>query len=164
MTHSYTDFLPLIFIMSIIVMYTTLMVYYHGSFDAYYTMRHFEGAFFIIFGGFKLLNWPGFVTAYRMYDIIAKRSLLYAYCYPIIELALGVGYLTTYRPLLTNSITLAMMIIGTIGVANALMQQQKITCACLGAVFKIPMTLVTLVEDILMGLMALMMILLITYS
>ena len=162
MAYSYKDFLPLIFIMSII-MYTALMIHYHGPWDAYYAMRHFEGAFFVIFGRFKLLNLNGFVTAYRLYDIVAKRSVLYAYCYPIIELGLGIAYLIAYRPLLTNTVTLLIMIIGTIGVANALMQQKKIACACLGAVFKIPMTIVTLVEDILMGLMALVMIISIIY-
>lgn len=160
MKPNYKNFLPLISIMSLIVIYTIIMIRYRGSWDSYYAMRHFEGAFFIIFGGFKLLNLPGFVKAYRTYDIIAKHSLFYAYSYPVIELGLGVAYLTAYHLLLTNIITLLIMIMGTIGVANALRHQKKIACACLGVVFKIPMTIVTLVEDIWMGIMALLMIIL----
>ena len=49
------------------------------------------------------------------------------------------------------------MIVSSIGVTKELAQGRKITCACLGAVFKIPMTYVTLLEDVLMAVMALIM-------
>ena len=49
------------------------------------------------------------------------------------------------------------MAIGSAGVALKLLQGQELMCACLGAVFKIPMTYVTLAEDLIMGLMALLM-------
>lgn len=48
-----------------------------------------------------------------------------------------------------------MLGVSAIGVAQALMAKRKIVCACLGAVFKIPITKVTLLEDVLMFLMAL---------
>jgi hypothetical protein len=136
------------------------MLIYHDGWDSLYAMRHFEGAFFVIFGMLKIINWRGFVNAYRMYDIVAKRSKLYAYLYPLIELALGIAYLMAFQLLMTTIITLILMVIGTIGIAKALMRKQKIICACMGAVFKVPMTTVTLVEDLLMGVMALLMIIL----
>ena len=153
-------FLPLIIAFVAIILYTVAILIYHGSWDSLYAMRHFEGAFFIIFGGLKILHWQGFVNAYRKYDIIAMHSTIYAYIYPLIELSLGVAYLIAFQLLITNIITLILMVIGTIGIAKALMRKQKIVCACMGTVFKVPMTAVTLVEDLLMGVMALLMILL----
>jgi hypothetical protein len=49
------------------------------------------------------------------------------------------------------------MIISSIGVAQKLVVREIFICACLGAVFKIPMTWVTLLEDVLMGGMAFIM-------
>jgi hypothetical protein len=49
------------------------------------------------------------------------------------------------------------MLISALGVANELRKKQTIMCACLGTVFKIPMTYVTLFEDLLMASMALYM-------
>ena len=152
------DFLPLIIIFSCIFLYTIIRLIQHGAWDTLFVMRNFEGAFFIIFGAFKLLNWRGFVSAYQLYDIIARRSKPYAYAYPIIELALGIAYLAAYQLLLTSIITFLIMVVSTIGVAQALSKKQAISCACLGTVFKLPMTQVTLVEDLLMGVMALVMI------
>ena len=93
-----------------------------------------------------------------MYDIIAKRSTVYAYIYPFIELALGLSYLFGIYPLYTNIVTLIISIIGSIGVAQILLKRQKIMCACIGAVFKVPMTWVTFFEDVFMAFMAAAMI------
>lgn len=153
-------FTPLIVIFGIIILHTVLAVYHHGSWDLMFAMRNFEGAFFIIFGAFKLLNLKRFVDAYQTYDIVAKKSRFYAYIYPFIELAIGIAFLTSFNLLLTNIVTLVLMVIGSIGVARALRDKNEIPCACLGVVFKIPMTKVTLIEDVLMGVMAIIMIIL----
>lgn len=91
------------------------------------------------------------------YDILAKRSIIYSYLYPLIELNLGFAYLFRWNQSVTNLITVIVMSISTIGVAQALRKDQKFQCACLGVVFKIPITKVTLIEDVLMGVMALFM-------
>lgn len=148
------DFLPLIVIFLIIFIFTGAMVWRLGYWDLMFAMRYFEGFFFLIFGLFKLLNWKGFVDAYSTYDIIAKRSRLYGYLYPLIELALAVGYLFSFQLLSILWITLILMVISSIGVAKELKKKNQIPCACLGVVFKIPMTWVTFVEDILMAIMA----------
>ena len=121
-------------------------------------MNNFMGAFFIVFSMFKLLNLSGFAEAYATYDIVAARSRLYAMSYPFIELLLGLAYFTNFAPLTTNLFTLGLMTVGSIGVANALRSKRKFQCACLGTALKLPMTKVTLVEDVTMGLMALVMI------
>ena len=152
------DFTPLIVIFAVIFVLTGVALWRLGSWDAMTAMRYFEGFFFLIFGVFKLLNWKGFVDAYATYDILAKRSRLYGYAYPLIELGLGGAYLFSYHLLPTAWITLALMLIGSIGVAEELKKGNEIPCACLGVVFKIPMTWVTFTEDILMVIMATIMI------
>jgi hypothetical protein len=49
------------------------------------------------------------------------------------------------------------MAVGTVGVARALLQGRRVRCACLGSVLNLPMSAVTLVEDVLMAAMALAM-------
>jgi copper chaperone CopZ len=120
-------------------------------------MSDFMAGFFLVFSFFKLLNLSGFVQAYRGYDLIAARSTAYAWAYPFIELALGVAYLVRWQPQITHWATLAVMLISAAGVLNALRTRQIIECACLGTVFKLPMSKVTLIEDLSMALMAALM-------
>jgi copper chaperone CopZ len=117
-------------------------------------MSDFMAGFFLVFSFFKLLNLSAFAQAYRGYDLIASRSMGYAYAYPFIELALGVAYLIRWNPVATNWITLAVMLLSAAGVVNALRKRQLIECACLGTVFKLPMSKVTLIEDLSMAAMA----------
>ena len=113
----------------------------------------------ILWASFKLFNWQGFVDAYHMYDIVAQKSKLYAYAYPLIELSLGIAYLIRWHLFAINIVTLILMIISSVGVARELRNHRKIICACLGTVFKIPMTYVTLAEDLMMAGMAALMLL-----
>lgn len=154
MRYSLRDFLPLIIIFSGIILFTLLCQWIMGSWQLIDIMHNFMAAFFIIFGTFKIINWHGFAEAYAMYDLIAQRSTIYAYAYPLIELSLGVAYLFRIYPMATNFITFIVMLISSIGVALELIKGRSITCACLGVVFKIPMTYVTLFEDVLMAGMA----------
>lgn len=151
-----SDFTPLIIIFFLITTFTITKQIYSG-WNLMNAMRDFMGSFFIIFGSFKLINWKGFVESYQMYDIIAQRSTLYAYAYPLIEIALGIAYFTQWQPTATNLITLFIMVISAYGVALELQKDRPIPCACLGVVFKLPMTYVTLLEDLLMAFMALVM-------
>ena len=79
------------------------------------------------------------------------------FAYPFVELALGAAYLTGFRPVATNVVTLVVMGVGTVGVVKSLLARRKIRCACLGTVFNLPMSYVTLVEDLLMVAMAAVM-------
>jgi len=157
---SYTikDFLPLT-VISIIVVVITIIKQAICGFEMSSAMYDFMGSYFIIFGTFKIINLKGFAEAYSTYDIIAKRFIFYAYMYPFLELLLGILYFFRIQLLAANYVTLFLMVISSIGVANELAQKKTIMCACLGVVFKIPMTYVTFAEDIIMALMALIMLL-----
>lgn len=153
------DFAPLIIIYTLILTISLFKSWWDADsgWDLYETMYDFMGTFFIIFGLFKLINLHKFVQAYREYDLIAQRVALYAYGYPFIELGLGICYFFRYQLTIANWVTVSLMAISALGVWNALRQDSAIMCACLGALFKIPMTWVTLLEDLLMGLMAFLM-------
>lgn len=157
-TQSTETLTPLFIVLSYIIGGVALRSYVSGDISFSLLMNNFMGGFLVVFSLFKFLNLTGFAEAYATYDIIAARSRMYALAYPFIELALGVSYLVGIYPLLTNLSTFILMAIGSIGVYYALKSKREIQCACLGTVLKLPMTKVTLVEDLTMGLMALIMI------
>ncbi len=130
---------------------------FYGGLNISNYLRIFMGVFFLVFGLFKLLDLRGFVMSYIGYDIIAKRSTTYAWIYPFIEIALAFGYFSSFAP--TEWVTLVVMTIGSIGVFKELMRGSKIKCACLGTFVKLPLTTISLAEDLTMGIMALLLIL-----
>jgi copper chaperone CopZ len=120
-------------------------------------MEHFMAGFFLTFSFFKLLNLKGFADTYSTYDIIASRWRSYAFIYAFIELGLGIAYLIGFRPIITNTVTLVVMSISLAGVLQSVLNKRKIRCACLGDVFNLPMSTVTIIEDVLMILMSAVM-------
>lgn len=118
------------------------------------SMRHFMAGFFLVFSFFKLLDINGFVSTFRGYDFLARKSKTWAQTYPFVELMLGVLYLLNLIPTITNLVTLFVMSVGAISVLKVLLNKQQIRCACLGTALNLPMTTVTLVENSLMVVMA----------
>lgn len=149
-----TSYFPLVLILLYLLGAVGLGEYALGGFDGMRAMRHFMAGFFLVFSFFKLLDVPAFALSYSSYDIVARRWLGYGYVYPFIELGLGAAYLANVQPVVTNAATLAVMGVSTVGVVQSLLARRKIRCACLGAVFNLPMSAVTLVEDVLMVGMA----------
>lgn len=113
-------------------------------------MQYFMAGFFIVFSFFKLLDIHSFAKTYAMYDIIAKRMGGYGYVYPFIELSLGIAFLINFNPFITNATTLIVMTIGLTGVLQSVLNKEKIQCACLGNMFNLPMSNITIIEDALM--------------
>ena len=149
-----TSLFPLLLIVGYILGVVLLVELAAGSFDGPRATTNFMAGFFLVFSFFKLLDLTAFADSYQMYDVIAARSRGYALAYPFIELALGIAYVVRFEPVLTNAVTLVVMLIGTVGVLKSLLAGRKIRCACLGAVLNLPMTYVTLLEDVLMAAMA----------
>jgi copper chaperone CopZ len=145
---------PLILVFAYILGVSLLVEFSYGEFGLHRFMSNFMAGFFLVFSFFKLLDLSGFAKSYTMYDVLAKRLPIYGYIYPFIELALGTAYLLTYQPVLINSVTLVVMTFSSIGVISAVLNKQKIKCACLGTGFNLPMSTVTIIEDVLMAGMA----------
>lgn len=152
---------PILLIFGYIIGITLLAEYLHGELVWMRWMNHFMAGFFLVFSFFKLLNLKGFAESYAMYDIVAKKWNGWGYVYAFIELALGVAYLAGFDPMVTNTVTFVVMTLSIIGVLQSVFNKRKIKCACLGAVFNLPMSTITIMEDALMigmsGTMLLMM-------
>ncbi|MBZ0171748.1 MAG: cation transporter, partial [Phycisphaerales bacterium] len=82
---------PLFLIVGFIAGVTLLIALATGDWSIEPLMRHFMAGFFIVFSFFKLLDPPGFVSAYRGYDLIARKVPAWGWAYPFVELALGVA-------------------------------------------------------------------------
>lgn len=117
-------------------------------------MRWFMAGFFLSFSFFKLLDVKAFADSYRMYDWIAKMIPAWGLAYPFIELGLGLAYAANWNPELTHGTTLVLMLVSAGGVIQSNLQKKAIRCACLGTVFNLPMSTVTVVEDLSMAAMA----------
>jgi copper chaperone CopZ len=137
---------------------TLLLEITKGGFDLPSWMANFMGGFFLVFSFFKLLDIKGFAGNYASYDIIARKWAGWGYVYAFIELGLGLAYLLKFDPMLTNIITFVVMSVSIVGVLQSVLNKRKIQCACLGVVFKLPMSTVTIIEDALMIAMSGLMI------
>ncbi len=145
---------PILLIFGYISAVTLLVQLKNESFDLMEAMRHFMAGFFLVFSFFKLLNIKGFAESYVMYDVLAKAIPAWAYLYAFVELGLGIANVINFNPLITNLTTLVVMTISIIGVLQSVLNKKKIQCACLGAVFNLPMSTVTIIEDALMIVMS----------
>jgi hypothetical protein len=117
-------------------------------------MNQFMAGFFFVFSAFKLLDIRGFADGYSTYDLLAKRWHTYGYIYPFLELALGILYLITWLPEATAGATIIIMGFSSLGVMNSLLKKQTFQCACLGTILKVPLSSITLIEDLTMVALA----------
>lgn len=154
---------PVLLIFGYITGITLLIEWMQGEFSWMRWMNNFMAGFFLVFSFFKLINLKGFAESYSRYDIVAKKWNGWGYIYAYIELALGLAFLTGFNTILTNSVTFVTMTVSIIGVLQSVLNKQKIKCACLGDVFNLPMSTITIIEDALMigmsGIMLLTMLL-----
>jgi copper chaperone CopZ len=128
-----------------------------GAADIHDWMIHFMAGFFIVFGFFKLLDIRGFRDAYAGYDLLAKKWNAYGLIYPFLELALGFAFLFRFEMKAALYATIIVMGFGSIGVIRAVTRKQAIRCACLGTVLNLPMSTITIIENLGMVLMSIAM-------
>ena len=126
----------------------------YGTFDWNNWVTTYMGVFFIVFSFLKLLSVKGFSVTFSKYDIFAKKIPMFAVSYPFIELLLGVAFLTQTLLIAANILTLIFMVSQSIGVIKVLQSKQEIQCACLGSSINLPISYLTLLENIVMILMA----------
>ncbi len=148
---------PILLIFGYVSILSIIVATHQDTFSWMKAMNTFMAGFFISFSFFKMLDIKGFAESYSMYDIVAKKIKAWGFVYPFIELALGIAYATNFQPFVTNIITILVMGISIIGVLQSVLNKRTIQCACLGAVFNLPMSTVTIIEDGLMIIMAAIM-------
>ena len=117
-------------------------------------MMDFMGLFFIVFSFFKFLGYQSFPNSFAMYDPLSKVLPIYGWLYPFIETALGLSFLFRFKITLALWVSLFVLSITTLGVLTSLLNKNQIQCACLGTVLNLPMTEATLIENLIMIIMA----------
>jgi hypothetical protein len=135
----------------------------HASWRGFGLMQFLEsfmGAFFLVFGAFKLFNLKEFAMGFASYDVIARRLLLYGYYYPFLQLSFALFYLLGGSDQYTDASVLIVSLISSIGVVQELMRGSKIRCVCLGSFIKLPLSRISVVEDFGMAAMAAIMLVL----
>lgn len=148
------SYFPIFLIFAYITGVTLLVQAVDGPFDWMQWMSHFMAGFFLVFSFFKLMSLKGFAEGYRTYDVVAKVFPAWGFLYPFAELSLGILFLTGYAPLYTNAAAFLIMGVSSIGVIQSLLQKKPFQCACLGTVIRLPLSKVTLFEDLLMVVMS----------
>lgn len=148
---------PIILIFGYIAGITLLVQFTSASFSIMQWMQHFMAGFFVVFSFFKMMSLKAFADGYRTYDVVAKAIPAYGFIYPFIELVLGVAMIIGFQPYVTNLVALIVMAVSTVGVIRSLMKKTPFQCACLGTVIKLPLSKVTLFEDLLMVVMSTVM-------
>lgn len=152
------SYFPIFLIFGYITLITVIIQIIKGSFSWMQWMTHFMAGFFFIFSFFKFINIKGFAESFRGYDIIAKRFAAWGFIYPFVELSFAVMLLTGFQPIAVNIAIFLVMFVSCIGVLQSLLRKSAFQCACLGTVIKLPLSKVTLFEDLLMMAMSLGMV------
>jgi len=149
---------PLILIVSYILLVVVTVAFVTKDFSLTTMMPHYMSGFFITFSFFKFLNINGFVDAFNTYDPMARKWRSYGYFYAFFELFAGVAYLIQPMSVVLNVLVIILLTTTSFGVWKAVRTKTTIQCACLGTVFNLPMTYVTIFENMVMILMAVVMV------
>jgi cation transport ATPase len=143
------DYYPLVLIFGFIASVSLSTTYQHSG-GVVMFLHSFMTGFFLVFSFFKLLNVKAFADSFQMYDLLAARSRTYALAYPFVELALGVACLLHFQLRWVYIADIVIMGFGAIGVIQSVLDKRKIQCACLGSVFDLPMSTITIIENSIM--------------
>lgn len=153
-------YIPLIVIVSVTLLAAAAkQLHYGGTVNLKDAMHDWMGFFLLVFAMLKLFDLSGFADGFQLYDLLAKRSRPYAFIYPFLELALGLGYLAQWQPTTVYIATIVILGFGAVGVLTALAKGLDVKCACMGSTLNVPLSTVAVVEDLGMVLMALTMLL-----
>lgn len=117
-------------------------------------MHDFMGVFLVVFSMVKLFDVKGFATGFQKYDLLGGICRPYALLYPFLELGLGLGFLSMWQPQVIYVTTIALLMFGSLGVFNAMRKGENLNCACMGQLLNVPLSTVTLTEDLGMAAMA----------
>ena len=146
---SWKDYLPLIYVY-IFSLLITLNVTFYYSFLFRESVLLFLGIFSLIFGILKIIKLKSFVDSFIEYDFISKKVKAFAYAFPFIELIFAVSFLLRRELILIELACLIFYTLNLVSVIKALLQKKKFVCACLGGLFNVPLSYVSLAENLTM--------------
>lgn len=145
---------PLITVFSFILLTSLAYQVSTGVFNSHVFMNHLMAGFFLGLSFFKLLDLKAFAESFSGYDPLAQRWLTYGFIYPFIELSLGLLFIANVALGVANLLTIIILAITTFGVYKRLQSKNRFQCACLGTAFSLPLSNVTIAENVAMILMA----------
>jgi hypothetical protein len=143
------QYLPLI----VITLFALLLALGHEGRSSDYVYR-FMGFFLCTFSLFKWIDIKGFTQVFQEYDLLAKIFKPYMFIYPAAEFIVGYGYIQLELLYVCNILTIVLMLLNGISISHALVKRKKLQCACLGTVVKLPLSVISLFESLLMLVMA----------
>jgi uncharacterized membrane protein YphA (DoxX/SURF4 family) len=117
-------------------------------------MMSFMGVLFCQFAFLKLIHLKQFQEGFSKYDLITKKYPAYGLYYPFIELFLGLLFLASIMTKLASLMALILALVGIVSVLIALRNKLDVKCVCMGTALDVPLTSVTLIENLVMGMMA----------
>ena len=150
MLSNFYSLLLIVCIFSFIYIINYVYLYFYKNKDFSNLKNNIMGSILIIFGVLKLYDIEKFMEIFQKYDIISKNIPIYSYAYPFIEIILGFYFLYSDKLTKIKLITNFLMIISITSVSLSMMKGQTLRCGCLGAFFHIPLSYVTLSENIIM--------------
>lgn len=143
------DYLPIIYIYAVSFLVALNLTFYYAP-VLRISIMWFLGAFALIFAVLKIVKLQGFVDSFVEYDFISKKFKYYAYAFPFFELIFGLTFILKYQNIWLELLCLIFYSVNLLSVARALLKKQKFMCACLGGFFAVPLSYVSLMENITM--------------
>ena len=151
------QYMPLVGMLTVVVLSGFIYARFYGG-GLQMFLAGYMSMFFILFGALKLYDLPAFVRMFESYDVISKRFRLYAYAYPFIEILLGIGYFLGYgHTFFINAVCFFISLVTSWGVLGVLRKEKVPVCACLGSFFSVPISPLTLFENLVMVAMSVAM-------
>lgn len=144
---------PLFTVFAYVFLFSIAYQISRGAFSAHLFMNHIMAGFFIGLSFFKFLDLKSFATAFANYDPLAKKWKAYGAIYPFIELTLGFLFIADKFLLFANVMTILVLTTTTVGVWQKLKSKSQFQCACLGAGFNLPLSNITIFENLAMAVM-----------
>ena len=99
-------------------------------------LKNYIGFIFIVFGILKLYNLNKFAKIFNKYDIISKKNKI------LLMENIKINEVLFF--------TIILMVISIFSVIPTLLSGEKLRCGCIGSFFNIPLSYITLSENIMM--------------
>lgn len=157
------DYWPLLVLLSV-SLFVAFFLADRGEEGLLAGMHYYMGFLLCSFAMLKLFSPESFAREFASYDLLARKIKAYGYIYPVLELILGLAYFSFAWPLVVYLATVALFAFGAVGVIQALRENLDIYSSRMGSVLKVPLSTVSLVEDIGVAVLAVLMFVMRSFS
>ncbi len=122
------------------------------------TLEWFIAFSMVILAMLKLQHVESFATMFLNYDLLARRWVRYSYIYPFAEGLAGVLMISGILRWISIPVALFIGSVGALSVFKAVyIDKRELKCACVGGASNVPLGFVSLVENLMMIMMAVWM-------